>query len=193
MEKGKFFCGLLLCTLFVGCSVVINKDHQALENLEPVQVERGTTIDPEMEKRLLKEKEEKSKPVSGLFKTSLTLLIENGRVKLNFSLQNVSGKDQQISQGSGHKYDIFIYNEQNEKVYDWSINKAFTQALIVRDLNKNEKLIFNEEWNLNDNKGKPVPSGNYLIVVKVMIDIDTKPGKISPYDLTDQSKIEIVR
>lgn len=123
----------------------------------------------------------------------MTLLKEDGRVKLNFSLQNVSGKDQQISHGSGHKYDIFIYNEQNEEVYDWSINKAFTQALIVRDLNKNEKLTFNEEWNLNDIKGKPVPSGSYTIVVKVMIDIYMESGEISPYDLTDKSKIEIIR
>ncbi|NOU86467.1 hypothetical protein GC102_11885 [Paenibacillus sp. LMG 31460] len=193
MGKGKFFCGLLLCTLFVGCSAGINKDHQALENLEPVQVDRGITIDTEIEKRLLKEKEEKSKPVSGLFKTSLALLKEDRSVKLNFSLQNVSGKDQQISYGSGQKYDIFIYNEQKKEIYKWSINKAFTQALIIRGFKNNEKLTFNEEWNLNDNKGNPVPSGNYTIVVKVMIDIDMESGKISPYDLTDKSMIEIAR
>ncbi|MDR6551870.1 BsuPI-related putative proteinase inhibitor [Paenibacillus qinlingensis] len=44
---------------------------------------------------------------------------EDGKIKFSFYLQNVSGKEQQISYGSGQKYDIFICNEQNEEVYKY--------------------------------------------------------------------------
>ncbi|NHN34848.1 hypothetical protein [Paenibacillus agricola] len=87
----KVLLGIIISTLIFGCSTSINKENQTLENLEPVQVERGVSIDPEIEKELQKKKEEQLKSVSGLFKTSLESVKEDGKIKLTFSLQNVSG------------------------------------------------------------------------------------------------------
>ncbi|NHN34847.1 BsuPI-related putative proteinase inhibitor [Paenibacillus agricola] len=95
-----------------------------------------------------------------------------------------------MSYGSGQQYDIFVYNEQNEEVFKWSNNKAFTSALIVRNLLKEGKLTFNEEWSLKNNKGNPIPPGNYTIVVRVMIGITSKT--INPDDLTAKTILEVI-
>lgn len=191
MNKPQILWGIMLIPLLAGCSVIITKENQALESFrEPAaSIESGTVSGPKLEKGVPEIKTMKPQPVSGLFKTSLELKHENGKIKLDFSLQNVSGKDLQISYGSGQKYDIWVYNEQNEEVYKWSINKAFTQALIVRGFKDAEKLAFNEEWNLNDNQNHPVPPGKYTIAVKVMIGLDSV--SISDGDLTDKITVEL--
>jgi hypothetical protein len=190
MGVGKFIWRIILSTLILGCSTSANKESKPHENLEPVQLERAVTINPKIENELQKLKDEKLKSVSGLFKPSLEVLKVDGKIKLSFYLQNVSGKEQQISYGSGQKYDIFIYNEQNEEIYKWSINKAFTQALIVRNFIIDDKLNFNEEWNLNDNKGNLVPPGKYTIEVKIMINLESET--INPDDLTARTICEII-
>ncbi len=190
MAIGQFLWRIILITLILGCSVSANKESEPHENLEPVQIEQAVTITPKIENELQKNKGEEIKLVSGLFKPSLEVLKEDGKIKLSFYLQNVSGKEQQISYASGQKYDIFIYNEQNEEVYKWSINKPFTEALIVRNFIKDDKLNFNEEWNLKDNKGNLVPPGKYTIEVKIMINL--KSETIKPDDLTSRTICEII-
>ncbi|KRE92123.1 hypothetical protein ASG89_33725 [Paenibacillus sp. Soil766] len=189
-RNGQFLWRIILCTLIFGCSTSTNKEIKPHENLLPVQIERAVTINPKTENELQKKKDEQLKLVSGLFKPSIEVLKEDGKIKLSFYLQNVSGKEQQISYGSGQKYDIIIYNEQNEEIYKWSINKAFTQALIVRNFIQDDKLNFNEEWNLKDNKGNLVPPGKYTIEVKIMINL--KSETTNQDELTARTICEII-
>ncbi|NOU97135.1 hypothetical protein GC093_28495 [Paenibacillus sp. LMG 31456] len=209
MGKGTGFGAVLLCISLVGCSEGVhhNTSQPPIEKsskielkvveiqpeeptlLHPIKVEKGVKLDPIIEKDIMKKKAEQSTPIAGLFKTSLEPLLGNGKVTLNFSIQNVSGKDLEISHSSGQKYDIFVYNEQQDEVYKWSNNKAFTEALIVRSLKKDEKLAFAEEWNLKDASGESVPPGTYKIQIKGMITL--KSGVISPDELTDTATIEI--
>jgi hypothetical protein len=156
------------------------------ENIHVVKpVEREVTLDPKYEKEL----QEKKKPMQGLFETSLGTVNGDGKIDINFSLKNISGKNLQVSFGSGQKYDIWVYNEQNEEVFKWSNKYAFTQALIEQEIGKEGKLIFHEEWNLLDNKGNPVPAGKYTIEIKVMIGLIS--GTISQDELIAKSIIEV--
>ncbi|PZE22306.1 BsuPI-related putative proteinase inhibitor [Paenibacillus xerothermodurans] len=126
---------------------------------------------------------------SGLFKTALVVAQEDGRMKLNFSVHNTSGKDLSISHGSGQHYDIVVYDSLDQEVYRWSVNKAFTQALIVRTLQKDDQLSFNEVWDLLDSEGKRAPPGDYKVQVHVMIGL--KNAEISPDELTDTVNVTI--
>jgi flagellar hook assembly protein FlgD len=108
-------------------------------------------------------------------------------------LQNISGKDQQLTFGSGQKYDIFVFNEQEEIIYRWSHDKAFTTAIIDINLNKADSLTFTEEWDLKDNNGNVVPKGHYSICIKVLatIKIENNQRMINPEELVKKSVIEI--
>lgn len=129
------------------------------------------------------------KPMEGLFETTLDIEEADGKLDIRFSLKNVSGKDLQITHGSGQQYDIWIYNDRDEEVYRWSHNKAFTQALIVRGLGDSEQLSFEEEWDLRDSNGEPVPAGTYTVAVEVMIGMDE--GTIDRGSLKAQSTVEL--
>ncbi|MFD0675403.1 MULTISPECIES: BsuPI-related putative proteinase inhibitor [unclassified Paenibacillus] len=168
---------------------IVEKQADDNKQLHPIKVEKGVSLDPIIEKDIMNKKAELSTPIAGLFKTSLESFEENGKVKLDFSIQNVSGKDLEISHSSGQQYDIFVYDEHNAEVYRWSNNKAFTEALIVRGLKIDEQLAFNEEWNLLDNHGSQVPPGTYKVQVKLMIHL--KSGVITPEELMSTSTIEI--
>lgn len=183
---------IILSVLILGCSTSANNESKPHENLEQVPVELAVKLAPEVEIDLQKKKEEQSKSVAGLFKTSVEVFNKEGKISLDFSLQNVSGKEQHISYGSGQKYDIFIYNAQNEEIYRWSNNKAFTQALIVTNMMKDSKLVFNEQWNLKDNKGNKVPPGKYTIKVNVMIALNSEEiRRIHSDDLTARTIYEV--
>jgi flagellar hook assembly protein FlgD len=57
---------------------------------------------------------------------------------------------------------------------------------------KDDKLIFNEKWNLKDNKGNIVPPGTYTIKVEVMIDLYPKgPPRIHSDDLTARTIFKV--
>lgn len=156
---------------------------------EVKSVQREFLLDPKMKEELYREKMEQIKPIQGLFETLMKAAKAGDMIDINFSLKNISGKDLKISHGSGQRYNIWIYNEKDEEVYRWSHDKAFTQAIIDIEFGANDQLTFNEEWNLQDNEGNPVPTGKYTIVVMVMIDL--KDGNISQDELTAKTIIEI--
>jgi len=167
--------------------VRINEPAQIIEESGPlVKPEvREFRLSPELEREL----QEKKRPLQGLFETAMETDKADGKINLHFSLKNISGKDLQITYGSGQKYDVWVHNEKDEVVYQWSLNKAFTQALIVRDFKNAGRIEFAEGWDLQDNEGNPVPPGQYSIVVKVMIGLEA--GTISEDELTARVGVKI--
>ena len=177
MGIGRTLAFIILSALILNCPTNANNESKPHEKLEPERVELAV---------------EQVKSVAGLFKTSLEVLEDDGKININFNLQNVSGKEQRISYGSGQQYDIFIYNEKKEEIYRWSINRAITQAGIVRNMKKDDKLIFNEQWNLKDNKRHVVPPGKYTMKVEVMVDLYSEEiPRIHPDDLTAGAIFEV--
>ncbi|WP_199615698.1 BsuPI-related putative proteinase inhibitor [Paenibacillus alkalitolerans] len=136
------------------------------------------------------EKKEQSPPREGLFKTTLeTESIDGDKISLRFTLENISGVAQQIVFNSGQRYDIDIFDRNNEEVYKWSRGSSFIMAITEETLEKGDKLTFSEEWDLKDNNGNSVGPGVYTI--KVSITAKLKNGKASADELSDQSIVEI--
>jgi len=167
--------------------IKMNKFFQIVDESNPeLKPEvREIRLDPQLEKELL----EKKQPLQGLFETKMETEKADGKIDIHFSIKNISGKDLKIVHGSGQRYDIWVYNDKDEEVYRWSHDKAFTQALIEFELKKSGQLEFDEEWNLQDDEGNPVPSGKYTIVVKVMIGLES--GTISQDELIAKAIVEI--
>lgn len=158
-------------------------EHPLRKEVNPINAK--INLDPKLEKEILGKK----KPLQGLFETRMETIKADDKLSIDFSLKNISGKNLQISYGSGQQFDIWINNVQNKEIYRWSFDKAFTQALIETDFGKSGQLTFHEEWNLKDNEGHLVPSGKYTISVRVVIGL--KLGAISQDELTAKTIIEI--
>lgn len=168
-------------------AVRVSESVRAVE--EPKMELKPEVREIQLDPRLEQELQEKKRPLQGVFETVMEQVQAGGKIDLYFSLANISGKDLQVVHGSGQRYDIWVYNDRDEEVYRWSYDKAFTAALIERKLKKSAKLEFHEEWNLQDNQGKPVPAGIYTIVVKVMLGLGS--GTVSQDELTAQSTVEL--
>ncbi|MGG6314397.1 BsuPI-related putative proteinase inhibitor [Paenibacillus macerans] len=97
------------------------------------------------------------------FKTFSTTIKKNDYLLINFGLQNVSGMNLSIAQGS-QKYEKIITNKNNEEVYKYSNNKVFTQKRIEFEVEKNAKMMFTEKWIF---KGQP--KDVYNINIKMII------------------------
>lgn len=165
---------------------IIDVDERSnVKTINPISAKQ-ITLDPQIEKEL----KERKKPMQGLFETVLETKVQEGKVDIRFFTKNISGKDLQIYHGSGQRYDIWVYNDQNEEVYRWSNNMAFTQALIEIELGKDEQLAFQEEWHLKDNEGNPVPTGTYTILSKVMVGLKSG-GTINQDELMASSQVEL--
>jgi len=167
--------------------IKINEPVQITEESSPViePETREFRLSPELEQELQKKK----RPMQGLFETTMETIKADGKINIHFSIRNISGNDLRITYGSGQQYDVWVYNENDEEVYRWSLNKAFTEALIVREFDNSEAIEFDEAWNLQDNEGDPVPSGPYSIVIRIMIGLDE--GTISQEELTATAVVEI--
>ncbi|WP_256758921.1 BsuPI-related putative proteinase inhibitor [Cohnella sp. WQ 127256] len=155
-----------------------------------IQPSEKVIINPDIAKGLIEKKENQSKSVKGLFKTTLEAAIVNEGVKINFSLQNISGRNLEIVFGSGQQYDIFAYNDQDVEVYKWSTQYAFTQALMKMDIKKGGKLTYNEYWDFKDNDGNEVVEGVYKIKV-VIVDLKIEGLEVSPEQLSAACELAI--
>ncbi|GAB7054386.1 MULTISPECIES: BsuPI-related putative proteinase inhibitor [unclassified Paenibacillus] len=195
MRKGRMksvLCFIVIPAVLMACSHVGQQNNFSAESSpsKTAEVHPGGTEELEKEE---KQEKEPAKSVTGYFDTTLEAKQEGDRMKFSFSVRNTSGKDLQISYSSGQKYDIYVYNEANEEIYRWSVNKAFTQALIVSSLKKADTLSFTEVWDLKDNQGKRVPKGRYTIQVRVMLNLEDRhaPLSINPDDLSDKMELEL--
>ncbi|KJB89225.1 hypothetical protein AZ66_02995 [Paenibacillus sp. E194] len=132
-------------------------------------------------------KESKQKPT---LQTTLSADKKKDRLFIHMKLRNTSGKDITLSYSS-HKYEIIVNNENNEEVFNWSDNKAFTQELTIHDLKKDGELSFTEEWNLKDKAKKKVPKGRYTVQVKMLVDVPSDTASSASPKLIASTIVEL--
>ncbi|WAA12492.1 BsuPI-related putative proteinase inhibitor [Fervidibacillus halotolerans] len=123
---------------------------------------------------------------------NLSVRVEDGKMLIDFTLENVSDQTIVLSFSSGQKYDFWIYNDQNNLLYQWSEGKMFTMALETIPLQPNERLVFNESWDFIGRNGKKVnEKGVFQIVFQITGTIEGE-GKINVNreDLKDSISID---
>ncbi|MCP8615552.1 BsuPI-related putative proteinase inhibitor [Salirhabdus salicampi] len=89
-------------------------------------------------------------------------------VTFQLTLTNSGNQDVELTFSSGQQYEIVVENEQGAEVYKYSHGKAFTEALINKQIGAGESETWEETWNLKDNEGNKVEAGNYTVLVTLL-------------------------
>jgi len=203
MEMGKRLNGIVLGTallLLAGCSAAAADKERPADKPVSFQAQPANSGQTQSaQPRTFKDSDIKIgkkqlKTEKELLRTTLETETNGEEVKLRFSLENVSGRDLEITHASGYRYDFIVFNAQDEEVYTWSYDKAFTEALIVRELGKGQSLDYSEEWNLKDNDGNPVPNGEYRIALTIFAKVELADGvQADPEPFSAEAVVRIER
>lgn len=94
--------------------------------------------------------------------------IIDGKMIFDFELINQSGHPIQIYHSSGQQFEVTVFDQDGSEVYRFSDDKAFTMALIYRDLTAGESLSWRDSWNLADKSGERIKSGEYSVEIEVL-------------------------
>ena|GEM_PF-1696130 len=112
------------------------------------------------------------------FDTELKLTKGNGELNISFRLVNTSLEPLTFIFSSSQEYDFAVYNEQNEKVYQWSVGKAFLAVMKEVTLDPGDSLTYNPVWKFVDQKGMSLPEGKYRVEFVLTGKVTDKVGKI---------------
>jgi len=155
---------------------------------ESVRIEkREQTKLPKLEKQL-------PRYIQGLLQTRIEAAPGEESVKFGISATNVSGRDLKLSFGSGHQFDLSVYNDRNEEVYSWANDKSFTQALIEMKLKKGKTISFEEEWNWIGNDGEAVPDGEYVVKLVLLAKVELpQDEQADPGQFTAETVLHVKR
>lgn len=127
------------------------------------------------------------------FRPDLQLEKSDSKLLINFTLENISGKPQDLVFSSGQEYDYFIYNQENELIYQWSDGKMFTMAIKEVTLDPGDRLNYSSEWDFTDKNGNKVQDGEFRVEFKVTAKVESSSGEmISLNELYDVTSINTV-
>ncbi|ADH99026.1 BsuPI-related putative proteinase inhibitor [Salisediminibacterium selenitireducens] len=71
---------------------------------------------------------------------------ENGDLHILITLNNQSSETVDLTFRSGHQFDVRIYDEDDEKLYDFAEGMMFTEALIEEQIGAGDSLTFEDVW-----------------------------------------------
>lgn len=148
------------------------------------------------------EKESVSEPlpiVAGRLETSALYTYNGEKVVFTIELMNQHENTRQLTFSSGQQFEITVTNEGGDEVYRYSDGKAFTMALVERELAPGEILSWQEAWDLTDKSGDRVPEGLYTAEIEVLARPEATDGPagdqltttltLALYPLTEDNRI----
>lgn len=158
---------------------------------EPVPSLQPSAIVKELKRIQLPEPDSavNKEPLSGLFDAELEARMDNGKIRLQYTLTNISGRELEMVYGSGKQYDYWVYDESGDEVYRWSHDKAFIQVITNVLVGVGEQLVFEEEWPMLNYEGEVVSPGVYTIQFKSSL--SPRSGTISYEELLADAVVEI--
>ena len=102
------------------------------------------------------------------FETRGDYKIKEGKVVFDFELINHYPEAKELQFGSGQQFEIVIRDEKDEEVYRYSEGKAFTLALVFRNIDPGASLAWQDRWDMRDQEGKMVSPGRYRAEIEIM-------------------------
>ena len=107
-------------------------------------------------------------------------------VRMKLTLRNVSDEPVDFVTGGRPPHDFVVSTPDGEQVWHWLCAKIILLPLDSQTLEPGEVMEFTGEWEQVDNRGEPVPPGDYL--VQGVLDMDY-PEKL----ITEAHELEIFR
>ncbi|WP_138420483.1 BsuPI-related putative proteinase inhibitor [Aquibacillus sediminis] len=118
---------------------------------------------------------------------STDALIEGDQAKFVLELENTNEEDVDLLMPSGKKYEIVVTNDEGEEVYRYSEGKMFTQALETVTIPADDKVAWEEEWDLHS-EDELVEEGEYNVDFTVVVnEFDGEEVE----DFTDETTLEV--
>lgn len=94
-------------------------------------------------------------------------------VKLSITATSTKDEPQTLEFANGQRFDVTATPEpqtedaRNEVVWRWSHDRSFTEALGSETFSTGEPKTWTATWDQQDNEGKPVARGRYVLQVKI--------------------------
>ncbi|WP_421384158.1 BsuPI-related putative proteinase inhibitor [Bacillus salacetis] len=96
--------------------------------------------------------------------------------EIQFKVYNDTSGKMMLEFPSSKFFDYEVLNKAGEKVYKYSDDKAFLQAIQRITINSGETKIWQDKWNYTSSEGKRIPAGIYTIKAALMVkNINGKP------------------
>ncbi|WP_202078511.1 BsuPI-related putative proteinase inhibitor [Caldalkalibacillus salinus] len=119
--------------------------------------------------------ENKNLPVE----TSLKVSQEENVLQFEIELVNNSGESIELPFSSGQQFEVIVYDENDEVLYQYSEGKSFTMALENLQLEANESEVWTDEWTIEND----VTAGDTLTVVADVVIAEQEDYAISAEQL----------
>lgn len=84
-------------------------------------------------------------------------------VPLTLKWKNVEDRPVSLTLGGNPAYDFVVNRPDGAEVWRWSHGQASQDILESRTVEPGREVVFEAEWPLQDNEGKPVPPGAYSV------------------------------
>lgn len=83
-------------------------------------------------------------------------------MKFELSLTNEGDEPMLLQFPSGQQFEIIVKDENNKVVYRYSEGKMFTMAIVMKEIEPKETLVWVDEWN-------EAPPGTYTVIGELQI------------------------
>ncbi|MBD3667021.1 MAG: hypothetical protein HUJ16_03620 [Kangiella sp.] len=105
--------------------------------------------------------------VSVSFPAETVMLNEKDSVEVFMTLTNQTSEPIELTFNSGQQFDIYLYDNNDQLVSQWSNGRMFTQAFQTITLHPGQKERFGDKLELKDLSGSPLDIGTYKIKIEV--------------------------
>lgn len=106
---------------------------------------------------------------AGKFETRGNYEIKDGKMIFDFEFFSHYTQNQSLLFGSGQQFEVTVQDEKENEIYRFSDGKAFTLALIMKDIGPGESLKWQDVWDMTNKEGNKVSEGNYKATIKILV------------------------
>jgi hypothetical protein len=103
-------------------------------------------------------------------------------ISLKLTLQNTSNEPVQVYLGGRPPYDFIVTSANGAELWRWSEGQVVQAILEVKTLGAREELMYDVDWALQDQSGKPLSPGTYLVRGAINLDpperLETAPKQL---------------
>lgn len=149
---------VIIVSLLVGCG----SSNEGLNNAKADNGEEGVDLKEEnldLDEKLKTKKVNLKKIETSegeTFQNTLNVVKEENELLLDFTLENISEQGQTFTFSSGQEFDFWVYDKNNNLIYQWSDGRFFTMVIKEVTLDPGDQLHYKTNWDFVNQLGDKV-------------------------------------
>lgn len=125
------------------------------------------------------------------FPSKTVLLDQQTSVEAHITVTNHSDDSVSIEFNSGQTFDIYLYDEQDILMNQWSADRMFTQALHSIEIKPGTSERFGGELALVNQADELLALGNYRLRIEIKGILNVKNRALTEASLSSQTSLEL--